>query len=808
MSEQTQKVACPAFLRKRLQAHRVGTGDEQSYLLTDKITGTSYRLEQWQFFLLEVLPGCENFEKLASVFEDRFGHKITQDEFEGLLHLIANNKLFALSATMHPMLAEFQKSRINAAQGNADKTSPEKAGSSPQKQPQGPAPKTGQQLDELPAGIRDALGFDEKTKKGFKLFNPTGLIKLLHPVLAPFKLLIYLLPTVMVAAIFLVTNNLPLVEQGLTRLFNSYSFIEHILFGMVTVNLAATITTAVVAYGYRASVIGFCIVFYLGIIPRFMARISHVQQLSRRERMWLHAAPLLLRLGLMSTGIMVWFTSLERSEFISMFALSVAAISTISVLITVNPLIKSNGYHLLSAFLNEPYLKGKSYKFLLNKFKGNVYKEADNNILIAYGLASTVFMICLIGLVLWGLGYVLKMQFGTAGILMAAVIALVLLGRMVTKFKEIQEAYERSSQFEKWRSRSFAPKNTSEPKTKSTRTFFSYLRYSVLALFIFLMFVPYPFYPGGQFIILPLQKQEITADISGLITSIEFDGGEFVKKGTVIARLDHSEFTAQKKVYAARIQQQKHIIDDLKSKPRPEEVELAKAALEVMKTHFSFSKAKIQRLTKLYEEGATSLEELEEARKQFSVDQDMVEEKRLNLEVVKLGTPPDEIAAAEAKLVALEEQLQIQQNKIDRSVLYMPFDGKLVTMQLKQKIGSYLEKGVPLSVVENSRQVMAQIEIPESDIGYITKNSQTIIRPMAMQEQDFHGVVTAIAPTVEKKRFGKVVQVNTLIDNQNEMLKTGMTGYAKIESTTQPAWQVFSLALVRFFRVEVWSWIP
>jgi putative peptide zinc metalloprotease protein len=35
-----------------------------------------------------------------------------------------------------------------------------------------------------------------------------------------------------------------------------------------------------------------------------------------------------------------------------------------------------------------------------------------------------------------------------------------------------------------------------------------------------------------------------------------------------------------------------------------------------------------------------------------------------------------------------------------------------------------------------------------------------------------------------------------------------MTGYAKIGGTTMPVWKAFTLTLVRFFNVQVWSWIP
>ncbi len=806
MSQQAQKIALPAFLRKRLQAFRIGEGTEQSYLIKDERKGLSYRFEPWQYFILEVLPGCEDFPKLSSVFEDRFGHSITSEEVEKLFGMVADYKLFGLSATSHPMLDSFNKKRLNSPSESSQTVPDQENVSGEQKSESKDTPVVDK--DTLPAGIRNVVGFDESVKKGWKLFNPSKLIKLIYPVFVLFKPIIYLLPALLIAALFTTFKYAAPIEQDLTRLVSSVSFIEHILFSMVTVNLSVIMMTALVAYSYRASVTAFCIIFYLGFFPRFMVRIGHVQQLSRRERIWLHAAPLLLRLGFFSTGILLWFNTRATTEFLSLFGLAVAAISTISFFITVNPLIKNSGYHLLSAFLNEPYLKGKSYKALLNKLKGNVYKESDNNILIAYALASAVFMVIFIAVVLLIVGHILKMQLGGAGILLTMIIGFFLIQRLVSKFRKIGQAYERSQQFERWRKRTLPGDEEQTVQKKQKVSFYTYLKTASLLLFFALLFVPYHFEPGGRFVILPDQQQEITAGVSGIIDEIYFDGGEVLAKGTIIGRLNYSEFSSQEKIYDARILEQQAVIDELKSRPRPEEVRLAESSLEVEKTRTEFSKAKFIRLEKLYKEGATSFEELDEARKEYQIDVDRVEEKRANLELIKLGAPPDQIAAAKAKLLGWEEQRNYYRDQIEQSILYMPFNGKLVTLHLKQKIGSYLNKGEALIVVENTQQVLAQIDVPEPDIGYIKKQAKTTVRLVTYQDMIFNGVVSTIDTNVQEERFGKVVRVITVLDNQADLLKSGMTGYAKIESQTLPVWKVFSLAFVRFVRVEAWSWIP
>jgi len=58
------------------------------------------------------------------------------------------------------------------------------------------------------------------------------------------------------------------------------------------------------------------------------------------------------------------------------------------------------------------------------------------------------------------------------------------------------------------------------------------------------------------------------------------------------------------------------------------------------------------------------------------------------------------------------------------------------------------------------------------------------------------------------KSFGNVVKVIAVIDNPKGELKTGMTGYAKIGGTLMPVWKAFTLALLRFLNIQVWSWIP
>ena len=900
--EHVQKLALPVFLRKGFEAIRVGEGKNQNYVIRSKWKDQTYQFKAWQFFILEVLPGCEDYAKLADVFNDRYGHVVTESEVNAFLSSVADKGLFGEAAGSHPMLsphmkkiatlagethpqhtstqkrsdiseardagAVYSRSDLppigNAAQSQSNKgghlaramqkarlqetsANPVPTNEPPQVQPQqnpysestakrnvtsgtplssalrtattvnemGSVPKVdpleveqGNQ-EQLPAGVQDAVGLDNTmNKRGWKLFNPTWLLKLLLPILSPFKYAIYLLPLLIITATFIAVRHSFLLEEALGQFITNTSLLEHAILSMVTVNLIVTMTAALIAYNYRATVEGFCIVLYMLFLPRFMVRISNAKQLTRRERIWLHAGPLLMRLALCSFGIVLWFTTRPNNEVLATFAFALTLSGAISFLITANPLIKSNGYQLLSAFFNEPQLRRKAYKALLNKIRGNVYRQTDDNILIGYALASIIYSIVFVAAMLYIFSLFLEVEIGTASVLVIGTIVVLLSLSLIKRFRKIDRAYDRSIQYERWRKRTFPQIEDDSNDKKKPKTSLTFLRRSALLVILAILFLPYTYEPSGNFIVMPNEQQNISASVPGIIDEIYYDGGEVLTKGTIIAKLSYSDYESQVKIYSAKIDQQQAVINELKAKPRPEELQLAKSALSTQRTQANFSKAKAARYDKLFKEGVISFEDLDDARRQYEVDVDQVQEKLANLELVKSGATPEELAEAEAELQSYQEERAHFQDKINQSILKMPFDGKLITLHLKQQIGSYLNKGVPLAVAEQADKVIVEIEIPETDIAYVAENSEIRFRFHVYYDEYFQGIVKTIDSNVEERQQSKVIKVVALLENPDDRLKSGMTGYAKIIGEKMPIWKVFSLSIIRFIQVEVWSWLP
>ena len=821
MSE-SKKVALPAYLPRRLQAFRIVQGDSTSYLLRDKLADKTHDLEPWQFFVLEVLPGCENVGKLLSVFEDRFGRHLSEVELMKFFGWLADNKLLGEESEAHPLLKPFTKQSYALEHGLVKPKSFEELAMTMVPATTMPSSAVGPAASEakedvhhdatLAAGVNEAENLDPRAAgRAWKLFEIKPMLAALLPLLAPLKWVVYLLPFLGLSALILAVRYAPLAYEDLATLHEVTTLLAHAITSLLVINILAVLTQAFIAQAFRASVGPLSIGLRFGFFPRFTVRIRHTDQLSRRERMWLHAGPLLMRVFLFSVGVLVWYNTRDTFPILSRAGLAIAFLCGVNILLeSGNPLVKGNGYHLLAAFMDEPYLRGKSYKAFMSKLRGGSASEADSSVLVTYALLNFLYSFFVVAVILMIVTkFVAHLQIGGATIIVVLVLAGYLLRRTVQRFGRISTAYEESVQFDRWRRRAMPAEGgeAKQVKTQTSRTTV-YVRTAVLLSLLLLLFLPYRYEAGGNFDIYPSDRQVITTDVAGIVEEVNVVGSESVKKGTVIARISATDLKSEINVLTARIAEQEAVISDLKAKPKKEEVMVAEKALDVAKKREQFSRERVPRMERLYKDRTISFEEYDAARREHEVERDEVAKRAADLALVKTGTTPDKIVAEKARLDSLVEERAMLNGKVERTTLRMPFDGNILTLHLNQRLNSVLDKGQPFAMVENTRSVTAEIQVPESDIGYVAIGATIRAKPAAFFDREFIGKVQTLDRNVTVKPFGNVIKVIATIDNPNGELKTGMTGYAKISGTTMPVWKAFSLALRRFFNIQVWSWIP
>ncbi|MGB5962875.1 MAG: efflux RND transporter periplasmic adaptor subunit [Coleofasciculaceae cyanobacterium] len=289
---------------------------------------------------------------------------------------------------------------------------------------------------------------------------------------------------------------------------------------------------------------------------------------------------------------------------------------------------------------------------------------------------------------------------------------------------------------------------------------------------------------------------------------------------------------------------------------RQQDVEVAKKSLDTAISKADFSLKEASRFEELYKAGVVSRQafenkqrqseterinveqsrqqvaakekEVDASRRELATKQQVVEQRQANLNLVLSGPYPDdiqvarkELEAAKAGLKRQQQQLKYEREQLQRTQLIMPIDGRLVTAYLNQKVGSYLKQGQTFAVVEDDRSIRAEVRIAEYNVGEFALGAPVEIKLLAYPNRPFFGRVVSIEPAASAEsatnatvreptnkldeRFIKVI-VN--IPNQEENLKSSMTGYAKIKGSTKPLFVAFTRPIVRFIEVEIWSWLP
>ncbi len=827
-SDRIQKVAPPAYLLKRLETFQIGKGGKVTYLLRDKVASKNYDLEPWQFFVLEVIPGVDSFTRLASVFQDRFGRALQRKEVEDFLAHIADNKLFNDDAGKHPLLQPFYQRSYDVEDGkavlkpltssviDASAAWAEKAAAKTEAKPEGakaavPA-KTGKgdaKQKDLPAGIKDVFGVDPKASgQIWSLFDPRPLLKLIAPALPILNYSTYVLPLLLISALIIGVLDSRQMLSDMGQVFGAASLIFQLVLGAVSLYTLSAVSSAVTAHAYRGTVNGFGFGLESGFLPRWVAVIGHAEQFTRRERVWLHAAPLLTRCVLFSVAVWTWYLSRGSASLLEQMALGMVIVSTVDLLfVSGNPLFKGNAYYALAAFCDEANLRTRAYNMLETRLRGKTYKEAENDVLVAYSMMGGISAL-LIGAfaVIVVNGAIKDLSFSGSAIILITAATAYVLNEAYVRLKKINEAYERAEQFNRWKDRTLASEaEAAQPKKQDIS---AYAKRAIPVMLLIVLMLPYSYEAGGNIVIYPLQKSQIAPDVTGIVDAVYFDGGETVKKGTPIAHMKDDDNLAKLQESQAKVKEQEWVVDNLKSLPKPEAIHVAEVNFQIATTHEQFSAEKVPRMFKMYKQGAISFDEYDVAKKAHDVDVDQVKQKEAELALAKTGPTKDEIAAAEAKLDSLKAERDGYQDKVNRANLLMPFDGHILTLHLKDKLNQYLDKGKFFAEVEDTSRVTVEIDVPESDIGHVQLGQKIRARPQAYNDEEFTGKVTMIDPNVTVLPTGNIVKVVAVIDNKGGKLKTNMSGYAKIEAPSMPVWKAFSLAILRFFNVDVWSWIP
>ncbi|HKL40965.1 MAG TPA: HlyD family efflux transporter periplasmic adaptor subunit [Clostridia bacterium] len=266
-------------------------------------------------------------------------------------------------------------------------------------------------------------------------------------------------------------------------------------------------------------------------------------------------------------------------------------------------------------------------------------------------------------------------------------------------------------------------------------------------------------------------EQNLTFNQSGKITTINFEIGDSVQKGEIIAALDQEDLLSQIRSSALQVEINEKNIQKL----RMSGVINYEGAYKNAKLNYEKALNIFENNKKLYESGVISTSEFNQFKNALALAENDYQSTKKKYEGYGNGI---DLEIAKLQLEESKAQLLDLENKLEDMILEAPFDGVITSSNLKQ--GEFVMSNTQGVVVETIDNLMIETEISQYDVDSInigqiveiSRNGEDII---------YEGKVSKINPTAVVSQQSSIVPVEIDIISENHY-KPNYTVNVEIET--------------------------
>jgi putative peptide zinc metalloprotease protein len=654
---------------------------------------------------------------------------------------------------------------------------------------------------------------------------------------------IFLTGTAIVAASIISILNWESMYVSLETLFSIYSLplLIMVAFCIMTIHEFAHGLT-LKHYGGTVEEMGLLVLYF---IPAFYCNVSDAWMLGKRERIHVTLSGAFAQLGLWAGATICW-RMLAPETIASQICLVAIAFAGIQTIFNLNPLIRLDGYYLLSDWLEIPNLRSKAFRYLRARLTNWVLathtalgigsSKRERRIFATYGTVSALFSLGLLGLLLQRFAGWLVDQFQGWGILLLSSLFVLALAGCAKESKVTSRNFFKAA------------------AGRLKRARFAML---ILVLIVATFFLPWELKISGDFTILPSKKITVGPEVDGTLKMIFVDEGSHTRAGEVLAIVENLDLNNSYEETRGELQSQSAGLDLLRAGSRPEEIERARRLVETKNAELSSSvrveeerkmlrdtiakkQAELQnaqlnheRAAKLLKDGLVAKNEADRERTTYEVQQKelleaegqlkVLEERTENvrqlkkkeleqteseLKILLAGSRKEAVQVTEAQVAKLEEKLKILSHQLEYLKILSPIDGVVTTPHLKEHLGEYLNKGDRFCDIVSEGTVLVEMPVPEKEIADVHFGLPITLKVRGYPKADFSAKIKGIAPIAVEGARERTVMVQGELTNADGALKSGMTGVGKILCGKRMVADLITRRAIRWLRTEFWEYLP
>jgi len=290
----------------------------------------------------------------------------------------------------------------------------------------------------------------------------------------------------------------------------------------------------------------------------------------------------------------------------------------------------------------------------------------------------------------------------------------------------------------------------------------------------------------------PDEMVTVTSEVPGRIKSVNYDFGQSVRRGQVVAELDTTELKLQMERVRATLAQALARVGLGADAPENVAPEMT-PAMRQAKAQLDDTKSKYDRAETLSKSGDIAQERLVEAEKALVARQaayDMMRDDKLT-----------QLAA----IKGLRADLRLAEKRVKDATVVAPFDGQVSVKHVSP--GQYIKENVPIVTLVKTSPLRLRVEVPESAVGVVRIGTELVFTTEAVPGVEFRARVTEVNPSLDSRSRTLTGEARLL--SGDARLKPG--AFVQVRLVTSSAFPVIAIpkaavytvaGLNKFFAIE------
>ncbi len=745
------------------------------YNIKDPITNRFFRLRAPEYWLVQQLDGVNSYDTIAQGFHEKFGHRLSPVDVESFVGQLEN--LFFLENSR-------SEQEISRKSYRTDKS---------------------------------GSLFSRMLFVKLKGFNPAKILEPLVRIYSPFHNLSGLTISLLIitAGLILFFANVSSFNLNLNAIFSFGSVLAIITSLFIIVTLHEFAHAVMCRYfGGEVREVGFLLLYFQ---PCFYTNLSDAWLFKEKShRLAVTLAGPYFQMILFAFAVFTWRVTVPGTYIYNVSYL-IVLVSFITFLFNFNPLIKLDGYYLLSDWLDIPGLRSKSFGYFSNLLKRKVLgwpiapstaTKREKRIFLWYAILALVYSVGLLGYLLYSAGVFIYSRFGGLGLVLLAGVVLFTLSNNIAALAKgiVQHLIYMKDIFK-------------QPARLAKYSIF-------LAVFVVGFFIiRFPQRVSGEVSVQPILEFSLKLNELGLLESKLRRGGadpqnqasflqmastdmavlDLVPKvkdgqqviiGDTLAMLTSNQVSNEVIAAQSELDRLEGQLALLRAPKKKEEIDEAEAQVDAAKTKSDQLAKEFNRMRELSEKKMATSAQLESAQSALLIADAELNNRKARLALIKSPPRPQEESVIISEIDKQKANLRFLLEQEEAQVIIAPIAGLISAVKADESL---------LSVVD-IHEIEVMVPVSDFDIHLVEMGQTVLLKVRSYPSRAFEGRVVHIPKEAAQVDGKAYFMVSVVAENPENLLNEGMTGYAKIEVGKKSLFGLAARKVTSFVRVEFWSW--